>query len=446
MTGADIKMPELRARRPGPMVLERRFLPMWTAFALGAFADNMLRQALIIGIPFGYIAFAHGGGDAAVPVIGALFAVAMLVFSPLAGQVADRNETAMMFRRTKFAELLIMAVSAIGFLVDNGLLLVFSLFAMATQSAFFSPARIGAMPKYFDADELIRANAYFNAALFVSILVGLMIGGALITTPGGGRIAAAVLFFAALAGWGASLLAPPAEANAPGLAIDWNLPRQALRIAGFAFSAPGVARPLLGAAFFFFATTNITVLTPLYVRDALVAPGWVANAVMGLFAIGAGLGAWSASLWSKGRSGLGLAAAGVAASAVLTLIVVAATPAAAAGEFARLGDLFARPAGALLAAALTLSAAMMGLFLVPLQAAMQRRAPPERRARIMAASNMANAAAAMAGSFFALAVTQTALTPANAFAIIAALEALVALYMWRRWRRAPAGLHDRTAP
>ena len=39
----------------GPLFLSQRFLPMWTAFSLGVFADNMLRQALIIGIGFGAV-------------------------------------------------------------------------------------------------------------------------------------------------------------------------------------------------------------------------------------------------------------------------------------------------------------------------------------------------------------------------------------------------------
>ena len=35
-----------------PLFFQHRFWPMWTALALGAFGDNMLRQALLVGIPF----------------------------------------------------------------------------------------------------------------------------------------------------------------------------------------------------------------------------------------------------------------------------------------------------------------------------------------------------------------------------------------------------------
>ncbi|MGE0408526.1 MAG: MFS transporter, partial [Amphiplicatus sp.] len=367
----------------------------------------------------------------------------MVVFSPLAGLLADKYESSLMFRRTKLAELLIMAFAAGGFLLNSGLWLVVALFAMATQSAFFSPARLAVMPKYFGTEELIRANAYFNAGLFVSILVGLLLGGLFIAAPGGGRVVAGVLLAASFVGWLAARLAPrTATADAPALKIDWRVPPETVRILTAAFSAPGVARPMLGLAFFYLVSTHITVLTPLYARDALGAGGTVANAMMGLFAVGAGAGALCAALASKRRSGFRLSGAGLGAGAAATSTVVLLTGAAAKGQAPTIAAFFETPAGLGLAASLLLSALCMSLFIVPLQAAIQRRAPEETRARIMAASNMLNALAAIAGAVAALLVTETPLTTTHAFLFVAILQALVALYMLRRRLTAPAGLYD----
>jgi|GEM_PF-5420907 len=106
------------------------------------------------------------------------------------------------------------------------------------------------------------------------------------------------------------------------------------------------------------------------------------------------------------------------------------------------GDFFALPGIAILCVCFALSSAALGLYMVPLQAAAQRRAPPERRARILAAGNMLNALAAMAGSLSVLFVTNTGLSPNNALLFVAALQAAIALYMGWRWRRVPQGLHD----
>ncbi|GAB4527758.1 MAG: hypothetical protein Kow00133_16660 [Amphiplicatus sp.] len=427
-----------------PLFFQRRFLPMWTALCLGAFADNMLRQALIIGIAFGAVPV---GGfsrpDDAIPVVGSLFAVAVLVFSSISGQVAERCETAMLFRRLKFIEVALMAGAAVGFFLNSGWLLVGVLFAMGAQSAFFSPARVGAMPKYLYTNELVRGNGFCNAGLYVSILTGLFMGGLLIAEPGGGIKVGGVLFAASLLGWLAVLFAPPAAADAPDLKLDWNPLRQSGRIFGYAFSAAGVARPLLGVALFYFISTLVTVLAPLYARGPLGADEAVATAIMGLFAVGVGAGALAASSLAKRRSGLGFSALGVCLAGACSLLVYALTLALPPAEAPRGFDLFLdSPQGLALGAVLIVSAIAMGLYVVPLQAAMQRRAPSERRSRIMAAGNMANAVAAICGSLSVLFVTGGALAPHQAFLAVAFLQAAVAAYMLRRRGRVREGLYD----
>ncbi len=428
-----------------PLFFQRRFLPMWTALSLGAFADNMLRQALIIGIGFGAI---HAAGfdnpTIAVPVLGSFFAAAMLIFSSIAGQVAEKYETAMMFRRTKLAEVILMATAALGFAINSGWLLIVTLFSMGAQSAFFSPVRMGAMPKYLKPDELIRGNGFCNAGLYVSILLGLFLGGLLIAREDGTIWLSALLFSASLIGWLAILFAPKARADAPDLHLDWNPITQAFRILNFAFSSPGVARPMLGAAFFYFISTLVTVLAPLYGRVTLGADEAVATAIMGVFAIGAGLGAMTSAALSKKRSGLGFSALGIslAGAAAFGVYFLSGLVPPAEGETRGIAFLFGSLEGRLLTGAFCLSAAFMGLFVVPLQAAVQRRAPAQVRSRIMAASNMMNAAAAFIGSLFVIVIAQPPLGPREAFLFVAAIQILLAAYMLRRRASVPRDLYD----
>jgi len=429
-----------------PLFFQQRFLPMWTALSLGAFADNMLRQALMVGLAFGAIGMSGlQNPDSAIPVIGGLFAVAMLLFSPVAGQIAEKYETAMLFRRIKFVEIALMALAAVGFATRSGWILTIAMFSMGAQSAFFSPVRMSSMPKYLRPDELVRGNALCSAGLFVSVLIGMFLGGLLIAGSNGGLIVAAILFAAAFCGWLAILMAPRAPATEPALKLDWNIFVQAFRIVGFAFKAPGVARPTLGTAFFWFVSTLVTVNVTFYARSSLGGDEALTTTIMGLFAVGAGIGAMTASMLSKRRSGLGFSTLGIALAAVSTVAVYALTGAAASPEpGASVRLLLDSPAGVALGLSFLASAAFMGLYVVPLQAATQRRAPSRESARIMAASNMMNAAAAFAGSLSVLVVTQTALDPHTAFLLVAALQASVALYMWVRRRRVPQGLHDET--
>ncbi|GGD12825.1 MFS transporter [Aquisalinus flavus] len=436
----------------GPFFFQRRFLPMWVAFVLGAFTDNMLKQALLIGLTFQALITLPGIADGAsiVPVAGALFPLAMLIFSPIAGQVADKYETRSLFRLTKFVEFLLMVLAGAGFLMLGtslapvaGLVLVLALFLMGVQSAFFSPVRISAMPKYLTSHELIRANAFCNGGLYTSILLGLLLGGMLIILPGGPVIVALVLALAALAGWLAIRVAPEAAPDDPALTINYNPATLLYRQIGYVIKEPPVIRPLIGIGLFFFISTAVTIAVPVYADETLNADGSVATAIMGLFAIGALVGAVISALLSRGRSGLGFAAS---AMTVATLASLALYGASAMfdhdGDRLNALEFLSRPDGWLLAGLFMICAAAMGVFTVPLQAAVQRRARAQHRARIMASGNMLNALTAGIGSLSVLFVTGTAMAPHGAFLAIAALQAAVTLYMILRRRSVPQGLYD----
>lgn len=436
----------------GPFFFQRRFFPMWSSFVLGAFTDNMLKQALLIGLTFNALITLPGvaNGEAIVPYAGALFPLAMFLFSPVAGQFADKYDTKLLFRMTKIVELGLMSFAAISFYLIStplrslaGPALVTLLFFMGIQSAFFSPVRIAAMPKYLHTDELVRANAICNGGLYVAILLGLLMGGGLITLGQGPVIVGAVLFFAALAGWLMIRLAPPAGADDPAHRIDWNILTQFINQARHVIDEPPVIHPMLGIALFFFISTAVTIAVPLYAKDTLNADGTVATAIMGLFAIGALVGAVISAMLSKKRTGLGFASGAMIIAAIATVaLFFASSGFAQEGPQAGAGEFFSRPHGLLLAGLFMTCSAAMGVYTVPLQAAVQRRAKPQHRARIMAAGNMLNALTAGAGSLSVASVTGTALAPHEAFLGIAALQAAIAVYMVIRRRNMPEGLYD----
>lgn len=432
-------------RQSPPLFLQRRFWPMWVALSFGTFSDNVLRQALLIGIPYGVIPAPNfGKPDNAMPFIGALLPLAIMVFSPLSGQLADKYETSMMFRRTKFVEILLMITAAAAFMSGAGVLAIVMLFAMGAQSAFFSPVRTSAMPKYLAIDELVRGNGLCNAGLYSFILIGYMVGGSLIVRDDGRMLVGVVLVSASTIGWLASLKTLRAAANDPDLRIDFNWIAQIGRMIGFVRSSRGVTAPLLGVAVFFLLSTAVTVITPLYARDSLNANAFVATVLNGLFAIGAGVGAIFAAGLAKGRSGLGYSAASVFAAGIFAILIASLTPMAAAAEGEQLttAALFTTAPGLMLVFLFIATSALMGVYIAPLQAAVQRRAPAQIRARIMAAGVFANAVFAIPGSLATLAITNTGADPSLAFYGIAIAMLAIAALMLHRRRTLPEGLHD----
>ncbi|MBB5517701.1 MFS transporter [Amphiplicatus metriothermophilus] len=427
-----------------PLLFQRRYFPLWLAVSLGAFNDNMLRQALIIGIVYGGVAIAGFSDPAdAIPVVGAAFSAATLVCASAAGQIAERFESARLLRRIKLVEVVLMVLAAVGFALKAGLFLMAVFVAMSAQTAFFNPARAAAMPKYLHPHELVRGNAYCSAGMFAAVVAGLLAGGVLIAMPGGAAFVAGGLVLAALLSWAATLLLPEAAADAPSLRIRWDPFGQTIRTLRFAFAEAGVWRPLAGVAFFYLVSTVTTIITPLYAIEELGATGATATALMGLVAIGAGAGAIAAASVARRRSGLGLSFVGavVAGSALLAAALLTG-PVAATGASRTLGALAGHWPGLALIACFTLSSASMGLYLVPLQAAAQRRAPPGRRARALAGGAVLNALFAMTGALAVFVVTATRLTPKDGLSGLALMLFALAGYMALRWLALPQGLYD----
>jgi len=428
-----------------PLFFQRRFFPMWTALALGAFTDNMLKQALSIALVFGVLTAPLISNDDALPLVGLLFPLAMALFSTVSGQIADKYETSFMFRRTKFAEFLLMLLAAIGFLLGNAPVLILTLFLMGAQSAFFSPVRTAAMPKYLAPNELVRGNAFCGGGLFVSVMIGIVIGGMLIAEENGPAIVSAILAIAALLGWLVIRMAPEAAADAPDLKIDWNIFRQSTMLIGYAANALGVLRPVLAVAWYWTVGAIVSVTVPIFVRDTLHGDPSVVTTMMALFAIGSAVGAIIAAMLAKGRSGLGFSTAGIASSGILVLFIFFVSQnitSPHSNELINAGEFFTSIHAWALAIAFLGSAIASAVYAVPMQAAVQRRAPAETRARIMAANNMLNAIGAIIGFLLFLIITRTSIEAKFVFLAVGIAQIIVTLYMLYRKKTQPEGLYD----
>jgi len=427
----------------GPLLLQRRFGPLTASFVMGAFTDNMLKQVLIIGIPYGVIAIPFLSREAAGPILGAMYPLGIFLFSPLAGQVADRFPKAALLRRIKFVEAGLMAAAALGFILNSGVILFAVLVAMGAQTAFFNPVRHAAMPQLLRPDELVRGNGVANGGLFLAILLALALGSGLGDDEGGVMIAALVLVGVGALGWLASLAVPDLPAADPDHRVQYNPFPQLVRMFRMATGAPGVARPMLGVGFFWAQGAAVTVLMPYLVHDVAGAKGEVVALIMALSAVGMAVGSFAAGAVVKKRSGLGVAAAGLALSVAFAVDLFFVNRGISPGEeLMGLGEFVNWPTGLhILIASVGVSTAN-ALFYTPLIAAVQRRAPDKSRAQIMSAANLLNSGLAMVGALSIQQFTKSGAQPEQFFLALAAAQLCILVYMgWRR-RRAPEGLGD----
>ena len=106
----------------------KRFSSMFFTQFLGAFNDNIFKQALILVLT--YSAASQLGVEVSIlnNLAAMLFILPYFLFSALAGQLADKFEKSKLTRLIKLLELIIMAIAAVGFVFEWYVLLFVALF------------------------------------------------------------------------------------------------------------------------------------------------------------------------------------------------------------------------------------------------------------------------------------------------------------------------------
>ena len=252
------------------LLKERRFAPFFGVQFLGAFNDNVYKNALIILLAFGAAEMTTLDSGLLVNLSAGLFIVPYFLFSATAGQIADKYEKSRIVRLVKLAEIGIMAIGAAGFLSRNLVLLMAALFLMGVHSTVFGPVKYAILPQQLKPEELVGGNGLIEMGTFVAILLGTILGGILIGIhPNGEVLVSAAVIAIACAGYLLSRSLPVSPAAAPGLVINWNPLTETWRNFQFMRGNRTVFLSVLGISWFWFYGALVLAQLPLYTKDVL---------------------------------------------------------------------------------------------------------------------------------------------------------------------------------
>jgi Major Facilitator Superfamily. len=176
----------------------------------------------------------------------------------------------------------------------------------------------------------------------------------------------------------------------------------------------------------------LTVL-PLFARNVLGADESVVAVFQVLFTLGAVAGALACGVLNRGEDALIFTVVGAAGLVIFPADIALYTANWSAGESLMGVEAFLEePAHRRILFDLFMAAVSGGLFLVPLQAMAQRRADPERRGRLLAASGILNGAGATLGPFILFVLARTGLSVHAAFWFVSAGSLVAGLFFaWR---------------
>jgi len=371
----------------------RNFLPLFCVQALGAFTDNLLKSAFAFLVAFQGLSL-FGTPPAISLMIGtAAYVVPLLLFSGSAGRLADACDKATIVRVTRLAEIPLALLAGAALFTGESALVLLAMFAYASQSAFFSPAKYAILPQHLPEDRLIKANALVEASTFVAILSGTLFGGFL-AAKGLIEVVVACLLGIAIAASVIARFVPSARA-APDAAPYRFAPLQnTLSALSTVRARLTLFRSAIGISWFWAVGLIVISIFPDIARRDLNVSAHVANTLIGGFVVGIAAGAAAVTRLLKGEVSarhVPLGALGMALCLIdLSFAVEAFSLAMTVPGEVGFAAFFSSWAGLRIALDMAALAAFGGVFTVPLYTLLQARARQQTRSSAIAGNNILN--------------------------------------------------------
>ncbi|MBN1794866.1 MAG: MFS transporter [Candidatus Omnitrophica bacterium] len=390
----------------------RSFQGLMVTQFLGAFNDNAFKVVVSLLALRNMPQTAEGAQF--VSMIGALFIIPFILFSPYAGFLADRFSKRSVIIAAKIAEALVMGLGFFALASGNLLGLCAVLFLLSAQSAFFSPAKYGILPEILDNAELSKGNGYLQMWTFLAIIFGTACGGQIVTIFFDISYASIFFIFISAVGIAASIFITRVPAH-PAQQFEVNAFRNTVRTIKDIKRNKPLFLTLVAICYFWFSGAVFQMNAILFGKTVLVLSEIQVSILLTAAAFGIGLGSALAGRLSGGKVEFGLVPVGALGMTAFYLM---------------LGN-------RLLSFSQTLLFVLFigifgGFFIIPLNAYFQQQSPPAERGRFLAASNLLSSM----GILFASVIlwflgTVIGFDAARIFSIMGLLSFAAMLYIFR---------------
>ncbi len=408
-----------------PLILSRRFAPLFCCQFFAAFNDNFLKTTLVFVVLF---QSATSDTEALITFASAVFIAPYFFLSALGGELADRYDKARVAQHLKFVEIAVAAVAVWGYMRASLLLLFIALSGFGILAALFGPIKYGILPDHLRREQLPAANALVEGATFVAILLGTLVAG--LAARGGGSHAmfAVLLLGFALACWISALLIPPSGEGAPGLRIEVNVAASTAAMIRHLRADPRLWWGAMVTSWFWLVGIVVLSLLPPLIKTIIGGNEDTVTAYLAVFSIAVGIGSGIAAALARGRIVLRTTLAGAVLLGIFALDLGVATLGYHSEQPAQgPASALASTLGMRVAIDLCGLAIAGGLFIVPAFAAVQSWSDAGYRARTIAAVNVLNAAFMTVATVAVAVMQKLGATVPALFLLIGATTLLVAL-------------------
>ena len=414
----------------------RRFLPLFVTQLLGAFNDNLFKNAMVLFVVYNVYNSEEAEGTFSA-VASALFILPFFVLSALSGQLADMRDKARIIRVVKFCEILIMLIGGAGLLLAwLGLgttalavpLMLLALFAMGVHSTFFGPIKYAILPQHLHEDEVLAGTGLVEAGTYIAILAGTILAGWIPV-----EWAALAVVLTAVVGYFTGRQVPPAPPQTAPEPLDFHVLRSSWTLVRNTMHDRRVFMAIMAISFFWAIGTVLFIHFPPLVKNVLHASKEVASLFLVIFSVGVAIGSMSINALLKGTVSARYSPVSVIFMAGFVVAFHVVCSRWQVDESVALLDtarFLAQPLALALLGTLLGIAIAGGMFVVPLYAFLTTFVEKSQTARTIAANNIVNSGAMVLGAGAAMGLSAAGVSITDQLLLSAAMCAISAWLGW----------------
>jgi acyl-[acyl-carrier-protein]-phospholipid O-acyltransferase/long-chain-fatty-acid--[acyl-carrier-protein] ligase len=401
---------------------------MFLTTFLGTFNDNLVRAGLVVMIAY---ASQHNISltvqpEILVTICSGLLVLPMVLFSSIAGELADKYDKAKLVVLTKLAEIFIMLGVGYGFYTHNIALLMVLLFISGIHSTFYVPIKFSILPQHLRKGELLAGNGFMASGSYLAILAGMIAGGLIIEFPP--EVIGIVAVAIAICGFLVSLMIPPAPSTHPETKLSFNLWHGSLGIINHTRRDKTLVRTILCLSWFITVGSIYISQFANYARGVIHANNEVYIMFLTVFSVGVALGSLLCDTLLKSQISTRFTPIAAIGISLFTALMVYFTPIPSHEGLMTVREFFSVTSHYFVLASMLLVAVCGGLYIVPLYALLQSRTQSSHRSQVIAASNLSDSLCMTVATIICAVLLSYGLGVPDLFIIVAFLTLAVACY------------------
>ena len=387
---------------------KRNFISLFGVQFFGILNDNMFRIFLLACVTIETInAASPASKDFSLGISALVFILPFLIFSAVFGSIADKFEKVKLIKYAKLAEIAVMLLAAIGFVINNSFFLMFVLFLMGTQSAFFGPLKYSIIPEILKEKEYVSGNGIIEAGTFLAILSGIFLGSYFSRSVADGKYiiyaASLVLIVVSVVGCMSAYFMKEGKAINPEAPIEKNLFKATLNNLKCIKQTENIFLTILGISWFWAVGAVLVSKMPVFVETVIGGTYGVFAALLIIFAVGVVIGSLSCQFVLKDE----ISAKYVPVTIIVATLFMLDLSLAAFGYVQKVPSLnmlnplvglkpvtaaefLSSFSGFRISFDIFMIALLGGVYVVPLNALLQKDADGKSIGQIMAANNVMN--------------------------------------------------------